>query len=72
MFRENCSIIFLSQDSSVGVATDYRLDGWGRDKRLYSTVLRPALVSTQPPIQWFLGVLTPGVKLTTHLHAVPR
>jgi hypothetical protein len=34
MFRENYSIIFLSQDSSVGIATDYRLDGWGRDKRL--------------------------------------
>jgi hypothetical protein len=32
----------------------------------------PALVSTQPPIQWVPGALSPGVKLTTHLQLVPR
>jgi hypothetical protein len=41
-------------------------------------VSRPALGPTQPPVQWVLGVLSPGVKrsrgvmLTTHLHLMPR
>jgi hypothetical protein len=44
---------------------------------LFTTVSRTALVPTQPPIQWvkralFLGVKRPGVKLTTHIHLVPR
>jgi hypothetical protein len=39
---------------------------------------RLALGPTQPPVQWVLGVLSPGVKcgrgtmLTTHPHLVPR
>jgi hypothetical protein len=36
---------------------------------------RPALGSTQPPIQWVPAVLSPGVKrvtLTTYPHLVPR
>jgi hypothetical protein len=39
---------------------------------------RPALGPTQPPIQWVLGGLSPGikrgrgVKLTTHPYLVPR
>jgi hypothetical protein len=42
---------------------------------LFATASRLALWSTRPPIQWVLGVLTPGVKrserdLTTHLHLV--
>jgi hypothetical protein len=44
-----------------------------------STVSRTALGPTQPPIEWIpgalsLGVKRPGrsVKLTTHLHLVPR
>jgi hypothetical protein len=42
-------------DSLVGVATSYGLDGpgleirWGRD---FSHKSRPALGSTQPPVQW--------------------
>jgi len=41
-------------------------------------VSRPALGTTQPPVQWVPGVLSPGVKrgrvvtLTTHPHLVPR
>jgi hypothetical protein len=27
-----------------------------------ASVSRPALVSTQPPVQWVPGVLSPGVK----------
>jgi hypothetical protein len=40
--------------------------------------VRPALGSTQSPVQWVPGVLSPGVKrgpgvtLTTHPHLVPR
>jgi hypothetical protein len=39
---------------------------------------RPALVPTQPPVQWVTGLLSPGLKggrgvtLTTHIHLVPR
>jgi hypothetical protein len=45
--------------SSVGIGTDYGLDGpgiesrWGRD---FSHTSRPALGSTQPPVQWVWGL----------------
>jgi hypothetical protein len=43
----------------------------------FSKSSRPALGSTQPPVQWVPGALSPGestldVKLTTHLQLVPR
>jgi hypothetical protein len=63
----------------------YRLDVRGSNPGrgtmevlLFTTASRPALGHTQPPIQCVLGSLTPGeesdrgVKLTTHLHLVPR
>jgi hypothetical protein len=43
-----------------------------------TSVSRPALVPTQPPVQWVPGILSPGVKrgrdvmLTTHPHLIPR
>jgi hypothetical protein len=43
-----------------------------------TSVYRPALGSTQPPVQWVPGVLSPGVKrgrdvtLNTHPPLVPR
>jgi hypothetical protein len=35
---------------------------WGLEILLFTTVLRPALESTQPPIQWVIGALFLGVK----------
>jgi hypothetical protein len=52
----------------VGITTDYRLDDRGVAVRvpvrstIFSTSSRPALGSTQPPIQWVPGALSPGVK----------
>jgi hypothetical protein len=61
---------FRSRDGSVGIATGYGLDDRGgrssspgRVKNfLFSTSSRPALGSTQPPIQWVPGALSPKVK----------
>jgi len=52
-------IIFSGPGSSVRIATGYGLDGpriesrWGRD---FSHLSRPALGSTQPPVQWVPGL----------------
>jgi hypothetical protein len=59
-----------SQDSSVGISTDYGLEDWmigvripaGAGKFLFDTVSRPALGPTQPPIQWVIGLISLGVK----------
>jgi hypothetical protein len=48
----------MGRDSSVGIATRYCLDGpkmeyrWWQD---FPRPARPALGSTQPPIQWVRG-----------------
>jgi hypothetical protein len=54
-------------------------DPWqGQGIFLLAPASRPALRPTQPPIQWVLEVLSPGVKrgrgvtLTNHPHLVPR
>jgi hypothetical protein len=57
-----------SRDSVVGIATGYGLDDRGVGvrvplaSRIFSTLSRPALGSTQPPVQWVPGALSPGVK----------
>jgi hypothetical protein len=70
MFDRICTGLFgillvkyVGQDSSVGIATRYGLNGpeiesrWGRD---FSQPSIPALGPTQPPIQWVPGVFPGG------------
>jgi hypothetical protein len=69
----------MGRDSSVGIATRYRLEGpgiesrWGPD---YLHPSRPALGPTQPPIQLVpslsRGYGGQGVALTTHPNLAPR
>jgi hypothetical protein len=56
-----------SQDSVVGIVTGYGLDDQGIGVRVLAgsrifSISRPALGSTEPPIQLLLGDLSPGVK----------
>jgi hypothetical protein len=67
-FTLSCSHNAGSQDRSVGKATGYELEGRSFDSRqgqvilLCSTAYRPVLGPTQPPVQWVLGAVSPGVK----------
>jgi hypothetical protein len=56
----------FSRDSVVDAATGCELDDQRVgvqvpvESRIFSTLSRPALGSTQPPIQWVPGVKRPG------------
>ena len=74
----HCYNIICGPGSSVGIATDYGLDGPGIESR-WDDIFRqsrPALEPTQPPVQWVTGSF-PGVKcgrsvlLTPHPLLVP-
>jgi len=71
--------ICVGQDSSARVATCYGLDGPGIEYwlgREFPYPSRPALGSTQSPIQWVPGLSrgqsSRGVTLTTHPHLALR
>jgi hypothetical protein len=76
---------FRSRDSAVIIATGYGLDGRGfgvrvtAGSRIFTSQYRLDRVcgSTQPPIHWVTGTLSPGVKrpvceMATDLQLVPR
>jgi hypothetical protein len=81
-----CFHIYESRGCSVSVVSGYGLNERAiefrspEEARDFSSTLwsRPALGSTQLPLQWLPRAISPGVKrglgvtLTTYLHLVPR
>jgi hypothetical protein len=85
----NFTNVFCISVSRVAQSVQFLATGWttGRSRfdprqrqRIFpvASVSRPTLRPTQPPVQWVLGVLSPGLKrdrgvtLTTHPYLVPR
>jgi hypothetical protein len=67
IFSPNTGTYSKSPDSSVGIATGYRLGGRGSipDRGqifLFSTASKPAIGPTQPPTQYAAGDPSPEIK----------
>jgi len=58
IFSDNIKLWLCGPGSSVGIATDYGLDGPGSnpDRDEIFRPFRPALRPTQPPLQWVSGL----------------
>jgi hypothetical protein len=79
---DNLNIDHNTRFCSFDITNMYTIPGFDTRHRqrvvLPVSASRPAMGSTQPPVQWVPGVLSPGVKssrgviLTTHSHLVPR
>jgi hypothetical protein len=75
-FKYNYTLV-LGQDSSVGIATGYRLDGPGIESwggRDFLRLSGPALGPTQPPVQLVPELVKcgRGMLMTIHSLLVPR
>jgi hypothetical protein len=60
--RKVCTEL-VGQDSSVGIATCYGLEGPGIESRLerdFPYLSRQALVPVHPPVRWVPGIKRPG------------
>ena len=57
----------MGRDSAVDIATRYGLDGPGIESRWGARFSAPALVPTQPPVQWAPGLPRGGGK-AAHPH----
>jgi hypothetical protein len=80
----NCALtLFWSPSSSVSTVSGYGLEDQVIEVRSLAeakgffpltSVSRPALRPTQPPVQWVLGVLFPGLKhslgMTLTIHPI--
>jgi hypothetical protein len=69
-YRQNYNFVLVYFNSVISTATGYGLDDGGGQRLspgrvknfLFSMSSGPALWSTQPPIKWVPGALSPGVK----------
>jgi hypothetical protein len=62
ILRFLCNIAEKSRDSSVGIATSYRLDDRGFESSSSPGRVKNFLFSTQPPTQRVPGALSPELK----------